>query len=65
MVVIFEVFKAEVARQRKLRHITNKDIGKMTGYSKNTIDLFMTSSKSREDSENVAKAIAHALEIEI
>jgi hypothetical protein len=64
---IYEVFKAEVAKVKRLRKLTNADIGKLTGFKKNTIDLFMTSPehKNRDDSEAVAQAISKALGIEL
>ncbi|MBO6301010.1 MAG: hypothetical protein J6N15_01060 [Ruminiclostridium sp.] len=67
MIAIYEVFKAEVAKIKRLRKLTNADIGEMTGFRKSTIDLFMTSPehKARDDSEAVAQAIAKALEIEL
>lgn len=66
-VIIFEVFKGEVAKQKKVLHITNADIGKMTGYTKKTIDYFLTrgDNKDRDDSKNVAVAISKALNIEL
>lgn len=67
VIAIYEVFKAEVAKIKRLRKLTNADIGEMTGFRKSTIDLFMTSPehKARDDSEAVARAIAKALEIEL
>ena len=66
-VIIFEVFKGEVAKQKKVRHITNADIAEMTGYTKRTIDYFLTKgdNKDRDDSKNVAVAISKALNIEL
>ena len=64
---IYEVFKAEVAKVKRLRKLTNADIGEMTGFKKSTIDMFMTpqENKHRDDSEAVAQAISKALEIEL
>ena len=64
---IYEVFKAEVVKQKRLRKLTNADIAKMTGYARITIDIFMTSTGNnpREDSKNVAEAISKALGIEL
>lgn len=66
-VIIFEIFKGEVAKQKKVRRITNADIAKMTGYTKKTIDFFLTKSdnKGRDDSKKVAEAISKALDIEL
>ncbi len=67
VITIYEVFKAEVAKVKRLRKLTNADIGEMTGFKKSTIDLFMTSPehKSRDDSDAVARAISEALGIEL
>ena len=67
VITIYEVFKAEVAKVKRLRHLTNADIGEMTGFKKNTIDFFMSSSekKGRDDSPVIAAAISQALGIEL
>ena len=64
---IYEVFKAEVAKAKRLKHLTNADIAALTGFAKRTIDIFMSSGpkKARDDSEKVALAIAAALEIKL
>ena len=64
---MYEAFKAEVAKVKRLKHLTNADIGKMTGFAKQTIDVFMYSGpkKARDDSERVAKAISAVLGIEL
>ena len=64
---IYEVFKADVARVKRLRHLTNADIAKLTGYAKRSIDIFMASGpkKTRDDSQKVAVAISQALGIEL
>lgn len=64
---IYEIFKAEVAKQKRLRRLTNADIARMTGYAKRSIDIFMSSGphKSREDSQKVAEAISQALGVEL
>lgn len=64
---IYEVFKAEVEKVKRLKHMTNADIAKSTGYAKRTIDVFMSSSpkKDRDDSQKVAAAISTALGIEM
>lgn len=58
---IYELFRGEVAKQKKLRKLTNKDIAKLTGLSHATIDAFMAGAR---ESERTATAIANALEIE-
>lgn len=60
--IIFRLFIGKVAEQKKLRDLTNADIGKMTGYSKQTINAFMCGARQ---SEHVASAIAQALKIEM
>lgn len=62
VIKIYELFKGEVAKQKKLRKLTNKDLAKMTGLSHATIDAFMAGFR---DSERTANAIAKALEIEL
>lgn len=59
---IYTLLRAKVAEQKKLRNLTNKDIAKMTGYTKSTIDAFMCGVR---ESDKVAKAIATALGIEL
>lgn len=56
------MFKAEIVKQKRLRKLTNADLGKLTGYKQQTIDAFMAGAR---ESENVAKAIAKVLEIEL
>lgn len=63
--IIYEIFKAEVERQKRLLHLTNADIAEKTGFKKSTIDFFMCGKKSREDSKSVAIAIARVLMIEL
>jgi hypothetical protein len=60
--IIYRLFRAKIAEQKKLRNLTNADMAKLTGYTKSTIDAFMCGVR---ESENVAKAIAEALDIEI
>lgn len=62
VLIIYEIFKGEIAKQKKLRHLTNADIGKMSGYSVKTIDAFMSGTR---ESERLAKAIAEALSIKM
>lgn len=62
VIKIYGLFIGKVAEQKKIRKLTNADIAKMTGYTKNAIDAFMCGKRS---SENMAKAIAYVLEIEL
>lgn len=58
------LLKAEIAKIKRFRGITNADIARLTGFKKNTIDSFMANRDDRDDSENVAKAIVSALNID-
>lgn len=60
--VIFKLFTGEVAKVKKIRNLTNADLAKMTGYKESTIEAFM---KGARPSEYVARAISHALGIEM
>lgn len=64
---MYEVFKAEIAKEKRLRRLTNADIASMTGLSVSAINMFMASpeGKKRDDSEKVAEAISKALGIEL
>ena len=64
---MFEVFKAEVDKAKRLQGLTNADIAEKTGFKKSTIDYFMTNpeSKGRDDSRKVAEAISKVLGIEL
>jgi transcriptional regulator with XRE-family HTH domain len=59
---IYTLFLGKVAEQKKNRSLTNADIAKMTGYGKSAIDKFMCGVRP---SENIAKAIAAVLKIEL
>lgn len=60
----FLMFKAEIAKVKRYRGITNKDIARLTGYSESAIAKFLAENVSdRNDSENVAAAISAALDI--
>lgn len=61
----YQNFVAKVYAELKLRRMTRKDLAKLTGYSKNTINVFMSNTDSRDRSDNVAKAISAALHIEL
>ena len=62
MKIIYKLFCGKVAEQKKLRKLTNADLGRMTGYSKKTIEAFMCGTR---ESESVAKALANVLKIEL
>lgn len=62
MIPIYELFKAEVCKQKRLRRLNNKKLAEMTGFTKSTIDAFMCGVR---DSDSVAIAIARVLDIEI
>lgn len=61
---IYRLFIGEVNRQKSIRipKLTNADLAKMTGYKESTIEAFM---KGARPTEYVARAIAHALKIEM
>ena len=62
---IYEIFKAEVVKELRIRKIGQKELAQMTGYKPQTIRQFMSKSKDRDDSDNVAKAISYALKIKL
>jgi len=49
-------------KQKRIKQLTNADLGHLTGFSRSTIDAFMAGAR---ESENVARAIAKALKIEM
>ena len=55
-------FQGRITEAKKVKGLNNEDIGKLTGYSKKTIEAFM--SERGNKSEKVANAIAKALKIE-
>lgn len=55
-------FVGKISEQKKVRHLTNADLAKMTGYKRSTIEAFMCGAR---DSDAVAKALAKALNIEL
>lgn len=58
---IYELFRGKIAEQKKIRHLTDADIAKMTGYTRSTIRAFMCGAR---ENEKIATAIAQALKIE-
>lgn len=61
---MYEAFKAEVERKKRLLNLTNADIGKATGYASTTIDYFMLKNSPRPESRKVGAAIADCFGIE-
>lgn len=62
---MYEIFIADCKREMYLRHMTNSDLAKATGYKTSAIYAFFANLKSRDKSEKVAKAISVALGIEL
>lgn len=62
---MYEIFIADCKREMRLKRMTNGDLAKATGYKTSSIDAFFADLKSREKSENVAKAISAVLGIEV
>ncbi|SHI23871.1 hypothetical protein SAMN02745823_03776 [Sporobacter termitidis DSM 10068] len=58
---IYELLRAEIAKQKNLQKKTNADLAGLTGFSKKTIEAFMCAAR---DSDSVANALAKALKIE-
>ncbi|MCH5323973.1 MAG: helix-turn-helix transcriptional regulator [Eubacterium sp.] len=61
----YRLFRAEISRVKKLRGLTNKDLANMTGYKQSTIEAFMLNRPGRNASDNVARALSKALNIDI
>lgn len=62
---MYEIFIADCKREMRLRRMTNKDLAKATGYTTASINAFFSDIRARKKSENVAKAIAAALNLKI
>jgi len=62
VIPIYELFKAEVDKQKRLKRLNNKDLAKMTCFSESTIKSFMCGARN---SDAVAKSLARVLDIEI
>lgn len=58
---LYELFRGEVAKQKKIHHLTDMDISKMTGISVASIRAFMCGVRGND---KTADAIAKALGIE-
>jgi transcriptional regulator with XRE-family HTH domain len=61
---LYNVFRAEIERQKQLKGLTNADIAKAVGRAKNTVDIFMMDNP-RNESKKLAEDIAAYLGIEI
>lgn len=59
---LYEIFRGEVAKVRKIEKLSNQDIADRAGLKKCTVAAFMCGAR---DSEATAKAIAKALKIEL
>ena len=59
---MYEIFRGEVAKVKQMKHLTNKDLGKMCGVTENTIAAFMCGVRV---SERLAKKLAEVLELEL
>lgn len=59
---MYEVFRGEVAKEKKIRKLTNSDLAEMTGIKESSLKAFMCGAR---DSERTARAIAKALDIEL
>lgn len=57
---MYEIFKAEVTKQCKLRKLKYRDLAKMTGIKRSTIAAFMCGAR---DSDLTKKALERALDI--
>ena len=62
---MYEVFIADCKREMRLRHMSNGDLAKATGYTKSSINAFLSDLSARDKSYNVAKAISVVLGVEI
>ena len=59
---MYEIFRGEVAKVVKIRRLSYQKIADMTGFKVSTIRAFMCGARN---SDQVAKAISKALEIEL
>lgn len=59
---LYEGLKAEVAKIRWERKLTNRDIARMIGVSKSTVAAFMCGAR---ESDTTAKALAKAFNLEL
>lgn len=62
---MYEVFIAECKKEMSLRKWKHKDLAKATGFKLSTIYTFFTDIPNRDKSQNVARAISKALNIDL
>ena len=62
---MYEGFIADCKREMYIRKMTNASLAEATGFKRSTIDAFFANLSGRDKSENVAKAIATVLQIEL
>lgn len=60
----FVKFIGKVAATKKIKGLTSADLARMTGYSRRTIDMFL-SNAPRPRSPKVARALSEALQIKL
>lgn len=60
--MVYSILRGKIAGKKKLHKLTNADIARKTGYSKSAIEAFMCGVR---ESDNIAKAVASVLDIEI
>lgn len=58
---MYELFRAEVAKQKKLKRLTDADVARMSGLTIASVRAFMCGAR---ESDRTANAIALALGIE-
>lgn len=59
---MYEVFRSEVARVKKLKKIGDREIAEKTGFTLSTIRAFMCGARN---SDQVARAIGKVLGIDV
>ena len=62
---MYEGFIADCKSEMYKRKMTNGSLAKATGFKTSTINAFFANISGRDKSENVAKAISAALDIEL
>lgn len=58
---MYETLRGKIAAEKKMKKLTNADIGKMAGFSKAAVDAFMSGAR---ESDRLVNAIAKALGLE-
>lgn len=59
---MYDLLRGEVAKQKVLRRLTNRDLAKMCGYKESTIAAFLCGART---TDSVARALARALGIDV